>query len=86
MLANGCALGWPVQFLPKLQSLDTPLASGPLANDEISWIMSISYIGSLLSLIGNGFFISIFGAKRFLLSASVSVLVSATDSDKRNGK
>lgn len=74
-LANGCALCWPVQFLPQFQSIDTPLVSGPLTSDEISWVMGISYIGSLLSLICNGFFLSFVGSKRFLLSATVSSLV-----------
>lgn len=73
-LANGCALNLPVQFLPQLQATDSGLASGPLTSDDISWIMSISYIGSLLSLICTGFFISFIGSKRFLLLATVNSL------------
>lgn len=49
MTANGLVLGWPVQFLPKLESIDTPLASGPLSSGEISWVIGIGPIGSLLS-------------------------------------
>lgn len=75
MLANGLVLGWPVQFLPKLESIDSPLASGPLNSDEISWVMSINSVGSLLGLICNGFIISIIGSKRILLCCTVLILV-----------
>lgn len=75
MIANGMVLGWPVQFLPKLESIDTPLDSGPLSSDEISWIIGISSIGSLLSLICNGFIIPIVGSKRILLCCTTLIII-----------
>lgn len=75
MIANGLVLGWPVQFLPKLQSKDTPLASGPIDREEISWIVGISCAGSLLSLICNGFIISIIGSKRILLCCTIPIII-----------
>lgn len=65
--------------MPKLESADTPLEA-PLSSDEISWIVAINCIGSLLSSMSYGFIISVIGSKRALMSATVSIKVKKEQS------
>lgn len=61
-------MGWVSPALPKLTSGNTPLTkSGPLNNDEISWVGSVNSLGSLLGSITFGYFTSLLGSKRTIL-------------------
>lgn len=53
--------------LPLLASNETPLVSGPLTNEQISWIGSINCIGGLLGSISLGYFTILWGCKRVSL-------------------
>lgn len=65
--SNGCVMGWNSPALPKLASDSTPLLSGPLTNEEISWVGSISFIGALLGALSFGYFTDLMGSKRVVL-------------------
>lgn len=45
----------------------TPLVSGPLSNEEISWLGSINNIGALGGVIVFGFITSFLGTKKSIL-------------------
>lgn len=44
----GVGNGWMTPMVPVLKSDDTPLVTGPLTNDEISWISSSFSVGSTI--------------------------------------
>lgn len=58
-----------------MESPDTPLAGGPLSSEQISWVVAINCIGSLLSSMSYGFIISWIGSKRALVSATVPLII-----------
>lgn len=53
--------------LPILMSDDTPLKSGPLSNEELSWLGSINNLGALCGILTFGFITSFLGCKRSML-------------------
>lgn len=72
---HGNLLGWISPTLPTLLSEDTPLKSGPLTNDQLSWIGSINSIGALCGTFATGILTHTLGAKRsMLLLAMPSIL------------
>lgn len=71
MLCNGLALGWTAPALPKLTSEDTPLLSGPLTNEQISWIGSFNFLGTIVGSIIFVYIISLIGCKRALLVLAI---------------
>lgn len=64
ILSHGCVVGWFSPALPTLLSDDTPLITGPMSNEEISWISSMSSIGALVGTFVFGFMASQIGPKR----------------------
>lgn len=64
ILSHGCVVGWFSPALPTLLSDDTPLITGPMSNEEISWISSMSSIGALVGTFIFGFMASQIGPKR----------------------
>lgn len=71
MLSHGVAVAWASPAIPILSSENTPLISGPLTNDEISWIGSINSIGAAFGAIFIGYIISILGPKRAVLLLAI---------------
>lgn len=71
MLGYGCGIGWFVMALPLLKSNDTPISSGPLTDDQESWVGSILSVGSLTGNFVFGFLVNYFGAKRCMLIAGL---------------
>lgn len=59
-------IGWVSPALVVLTSEDTPLASGPLNNVQISWIGSVDALSSVLTTFCFGFIIVRLGAKNTL--------------------
>lgn len=45
--SHGFGVGWLSSALPVLTSKDTPLKSGPLTLDEISWLGGVYPLGAL---------------------------------------
>lgn len=71
MLAHGCIVSWVSPALGKLTSEDTPLLTGPLTVEQMSWIGSIHCLGALLGSISLGYVVSIVGCKRAMLFLTI---------------
>lgn len=59
--------------MPILASNETPLSTGPLTIDEVSWVGSINCIGAVVGALAFGYFTTLLGSKRcvFVLAAPV---------------
>lgn len=64
MFSHGCILGWVAPALMLLTSDDTPLASGPLTLEELSWIGSMHCIGAIFGTFAFGSLTGFVGCKR----------------------
>ncbi|XP_055307284.1 facilitated trehalose transporter Tret1-like [Sitodiplosis mosellana] len=71
LLSQGCLMGWISPAIPKLTSESTPLTSGLLTTQQVSWIGSISCIGVLVGSLSFGYFTSFMGCKRAMLFLTV---------------
>lgn len=71
MFSHGATNGWMSPAVAILSSNDTPLESGPLTNDDISWIGSINAFGAIFGTISLGYFISLMGSKRAILLLAI---------------
>ncbi|XP_031637651.1 facilitated trehalose transporter Tret1-like [Contarinia nasturtii] len=67
MLGHGCVVCWFTPSIPILMSEKTPLISGPLTNDEMSWLGSINNVGALGGIFTFGYITSFFGCKRAMI-------------------
>lgn len=67
MLGYGTILGWVSPVIPLLKSEDTPLSSGPLTSEQLSWIGSLSAIGSVGGAYIFGSLASFLGHKRAMI-------------------
>lgn len=61
--------------LPILASEETPLETGPLTNEEISWIGSISCVGGLIGALCYGHITALLGSKRGVLFLAAPVII-----------
>lgn len=61
--------------LPILSSDDTPLLSGPMSSQQVSWIGSINCLGALCGTLSLGYFISLLGCKRAMLILSMPCIL-----------
>lgn len=59
--------GWPTAAMPMLQEDETPLPSGPLTLDEVSWIASTMCFGGIIGNILTGIVMEVFGRKQAML-------------------
>lgn len=75
MLSYGSFLGWLSPALSILSSNSTPLSSGPLTNEEISWLGSIGPIGGLIGSLSFGYFASLLGSKRGVLIIAAPIML-----------
>ena len=67
----GMFLGWPS---PVLQKITSPTSEVYLTSDQISWMISVLYIGSTLSPIPTGWMTNCLGRKMtFMVLASVAI-------------
>lgn len=75
MFSHGTAVGWLPLALPVLMHENTPLKSGPLTNDDVSWIGSISNIGALFGSLSLGYLISFIGCKRAIIFITIPEVI-----------
>lgn len=76
MISHGTISAWITPALPHLMSKDSPaLITGPLTNEEISWIASIASVGSLFGTFTFSCFISLMGCKRTSLFLALPYLL-----------
>lgn len=60
--------------LPLLVSDETPLLSGPLTNEQTSWIGSITFIGVLAGAFSFGYITASLGPKRAVSSVAIPII------------
>lgn len=70
-LGHGNLLGWMSPSIPVLLSDETPLKSGPLTSEQLSWIGSINSIGAISGTFTTGILITFMGCKRAMLFLSL---------------
>ncbi|XP_055295134.1 facilitated trehalose transporter Tret1-like [Sitodiplosis mosellana] len=75
MLGHGCIMGWVSPAIPRLTSDHTPLSSGPLSNEQVSWIGSINCIGALIGALSFGYITNLMGSKRSILFLTLPSIV-----------
>lgn len=75
VLGYGCGLGWFSPALPLLLSSDTPLISGSLTVEQLSWSGSIASITSAIGSLIYGYWTVRIGTKRSLLTLFIPQLV-----------
>lgn len=75
MMGYGVIVGWVSPALATLTSDYTPLPSGRLTNEEVSWIGSINCFGAIFGALSFGYIISLIGSKRALLFLSIPCLM-----------
>lgn len=64
ILSFGSNIGWFSPALPILLSEDTPLITGPLTNEELSWIAAMNSFGSICGTFIIGLLSILCGSKR----------------------
>lgn len=67
--------GWIAPATPILLSEQTPLKSGPLSNDELSWIGSITALGGIIGNFTFGFITVVLGCKRAMLFLALPSII-----------
>lgn len=81
MMGYGVGMGWLTTALPLLQSNETPLDTGPITTEQLSWAGSIMSIGALLSNLTFGYLTSKIGSKHATLILGVPQMVSGFGAD-----
>lgn len=71
MFGLGNIIGWCAPALSILISENTPLITGPLTIEQMSWIGSFNAIGSLIGSLVFGYIISLIGCKQTTLSLAI---------------
>lgn len=71
----GTVIGWPSASFLILESKDTPLASGPLTIEQISWVGSLVPFGGLCGNMIFGWLSGRYGRKYSLMAAAIPQLV-----------
>lgn len=70
-LSHGGMNGWLSPALPVLLSEETPLKSGPLTNEELSWIGSINAFAGIPGTFTFGLLTAWLGCKRAMLLLTI---------------
>lgn len=78
IVAFGTSCGWPSFSFLILESDDTPLKSGPLTTEELSWIVSIFCFGGVAGNFLFGWLVDKFSRKQILYFLSIPQIVSFT--------
>lgn len=74
-LSHGCMVGWLTPVLPLLKSDNTPLTTGPLSLEDVSWMASIAPIGSVFSALIFRWITTRIGSKRMMTNCLAIVSV-----------
>lgn len=85
--SHGCIIGWVTPALMLLTSDETPLSSGPITLEELSWIGSMNSIGAMLGTFSFGCFTTLIGCKRamtFLALPAIGYWVTIVYGDSAN--
>lgn len=74
-MVYGISCGWPSPNLPLLMSDDSPLPTGKLSIDEISWISGLICIGGIAGNLFFGYIMNNYGRKEPLIVIAVPTIV-----------
>lgn len=74
VLSYGCIVGWLSPALPILLSTDSPLVTGPITSEELSWISSMSSGGALVGTFIFGVLSAVMGSKRSMTLMAFPVI------------
>ncbi len=74
-MTYGAACGWPSAAYSVLNSKETPLTSGPMTVEELSWMVSLLCVGGFAGNIFFGCITNIFGRKLPLLLIAIPMTV-----------
>lgn len=75
-LAYGIAFGWSSPSIPVLLSEESPLITGPISDDEASWISSIFCIGGAFGGLAFGPIMERIGRTKALMVAAPVQIIS----------
>lgn len=75
MLSHGCIVGWMSPALLFLQSENSPLETGPLTTEEISWVGSILCMGAFAGSLTTGYIAGRLGCKRAIIFLAIPGVV-----------
>lgn len=75
VLGFGCGIGWFSLALPLLQSETSPLYTGPLTVENISWLGAIISVGAVIGNVVFGYIVTKIGSKNAGLLLGVPQLV-----------
>lgn len=76
MVGYGCAIGWLSMALPLLKSDNSPLSTGALSVNDVSWIGSSVSLGALTGNFIFGFIVTKIGARHAIFIIGFPQLVS----------
>lgn len=75
VLGYGTMLGHLSPALPLLMSEESPLETGPLTTNQLSWVGSINSFSAMIGSFIFSYFITKFGPKRTMISLAVPSVV-----------
>lgn len=75
-LLSGISMGWSSPAIPILSSKNTPLESGIVSNEEISWIGSSYCIGGLFTTLSYNFVSDLIGRKKAIQLIALPLFVN----------
>lgn len=75
LFGHGMIIGWLSPALSKLTDESTPLQTGPLTNEQVSWMGSVGAIGALFGCLSTGYIITLFGCKRTMIFLTVPMIL-----------
>lgn len=79
-LSYGTTCGWPSAAFSILNTGETPLHSGPMSVDELSWMVSLLCVGGFVGNLFYGYITNCFGRKLPMLSLAVPMIVRYSNS------
>lgn len=74
-ITYGIACGWPSPTVPILGSEETPIESGPLTSDELSWVVGMMCFGGFTGTLLIGWITDRIGRKYPLWILAIPSLV-----------
>ncbi|XP_055304279.1 uncharacterized protein LOC129569467 [Sitodiplosis mosellana] len=74
IFSHGAIIAWVSPALSILASEKSPLVSGALTTDEISWIASINILAAMIGTLSLGYLISLMGSKRAILLLTIPIV------------
>lgn len=75
LIGFGSGIGWVNPALPLLQSNKSPLESGALSVEEVSWIGSITSLGALAGNFLVGYTVIVIGSRNTIMMLGLPQLV-----------